>query len=616
MSNKRWSRIRKQRMSRRSVLKASARAGVGAAGLALVGCGGDDEDDAQPQAVAEQQAQQQQQQQAIQQEQVQQQQQQAVAQAEVEQQEQQAVAEQQQVQQQEQQQAVAQQQQQAQQQQEEQQVAAEAEPDEPPRGGTLRLGIVYSPANYRAPYSGDIAFGPAIWESLTKYGADGLTPEPRLAESWEFNDDQTMLTMTLRPGLTFHDGKAMTAEEVKKSLERMDDEDVANSQVRSIFNTYVNAVTAIDETTLQFDLAWPGEAIFDALHFANIHDADAIPGIEGYTQVNASGAFKFDPDTYEVDVYARGDRFENYYDPAPLDAIEWHSFQDAEAMTLALSSGELDMAYDVPKSWYANLVEDDEIDVKLAPPTSLLWVMGMVGTGRGGGHEAMDDPKVRQALYRVIDRERIAAEIFEGLSEAKNVIWPSFSPGYDESLDRDYFDVDEAGRLISEAGYADGTPTFKIACIGFQQEALQMAQIIQQDAAQAGINVEPEAIEFSAWLDSFLAGTHEALYVALFSFFAMHPQTLPVMNYQMRIPNSCAYDSPEYQAMIDGWPTADSEAKRQALLDEFNRILDQEPWIAPICTTATLWASRSNVKGFWDDVTGRARLMDVYFDDT
>ncbi len=84
----------------------------------------------------------------------------------------------------------------------------------------------------------------------------------------------------------------------------------------------------------------------------------------------------------------------------------------------------------------------------------------------------------------------------------------------------------------------------------------------------------------------------------------------------MRLPNSCAYDSPEYQAVIDGWPTADSEAKRQALLDEFNRILDQEPWIAPICTTVTIWASRSGVKGFWDDVVGRPRLQDVYFDET
>ena len=608
MSNKYWDQIRTQRLSRRGLLNASTRAGVGAAGLALVGCG-DDDDDQQQQAVAEQQAQQQQQQQ-----QAQQQQQQAVAQQQVQQQQQQQAPAQQQVQQQQQQQQVAQQQ--VQQQQQQQQAVAATDSSEVKRGGTLRLGIAFSPANYGGPYAGDIAFGPAIWDSLTKYGADGLTPEPHLAESWEFNRDQTMLQMKLRPGLEFHDGKPMTAEEVKKSLERMDDEDVANSQVKSIYNKYVNEVTAIDTTTLQFDLAWPGDAIFDALHFANIHDADAIPGLEGYTQVNASGAFKFDTDAYQVGVYARGERFENYYDPAALDEIEWYSFLDTESMTLALRGGELDMAYDLPKSWYANFAEDDDFDVAPAPPTSLLWVMGMVGTGRGGGHAAMDDPKVRRALYRVIDRKRITAELFEGLSEEKNVIWPKFSPAYDESLDRDYFDLDEARQLITEAGYPDGTPTFKIACIGSQQEALQMAQIVQQDAAQAGINVEPEAMEFSTWLDRFLSGTHEGLYMALYSFYAMHPQSLPVMNFQMRIPNSCAYETPEYQAMIDGWPTADSEAKRQALLDEFNRLLDQEPWVAPICTTVTIWASHSSVKGFWDDVTGRPRLQDVYFDET
>ncbi|MYG91070.1 MAG: ABC transporter substrate-binding protein [Chloroflexi bacterium] len=367
MSNRHWSRIRSQRLSRRSVLRASARAGVGAAGLALVGCGGDDDDDAQPQAVAQQEQQQEQAQQQVQQQ----------AQQQAQQQEQPEPQQQQTMQEEQQQQAVAQQEQQRQEQQEvqqqqqqQEQVAAEPEPTGPPQGGTLRLGIVYSPANYAAPYSGALAFGPAIWETLTKYGADGLTPEPHLAESWEFNDDQTVLTITLRPGLTFHDGKPLTADEVKKSLERMDDEDVANSQVKSIFNKYVSAVTAIDETTLQLDLAWPGEAIFDALHFANIHDADAIPGLEGYTQVNASGAFKFDTDSYEVDVYARGDRFADSYDPAALDAVEWRTFQDAESMALALQAGELDMVYDLPKSWHSRYAQDPGFQPELAPPTS------------------------------------------------------------------------------------------------------------------------------------------------------------------------------------------------------------------------------------------------------
>ena len=96
MSDNHWSTIRSQRLTRRSVLRASARAGVGAVGLALVGCG-DDDDDAQPQAVAEQQQQQQQAMQQAQQQQQAEQQQQAM-----QQQQQQAVAQQQEQQEQEQ----------------------------------------------------------------------------------------------------------------------------------------------------------------------------------------------------------------------------------------------------------------------------------------------------------------------------------------------------------------------------------------------------------------------------------------------------------------------------------------------------------------------------------
>ena len=281
MSDNHWSSIRSQRLSRRSVLRASARAGVGAAGLALVGCG-DDDDDAPPQAVAEQQ---QQQQQAMQQ--AQQQQQAAQQQQATQQQQQQAVAQQQEQQEQE--------QPAAQQQQEQQQVAAAAADPEPPRGGTLRFGIVGDLLpTYGLPYASEGVYGPSMWDTLTVYGSDGLTPEPHLAESWEFNDDQTMLTVNLRPGLEFHDGKPLTAEEVVKSLERMDDEDVRNNQVKSLYAKYVNSVAAIDETTLQFDLAWPGEAIFDVFQYANIHDADTIGGIEGWTEVNASGPYQFD----------------------------------------------------------------------------------------------------------------------------------------------------------------------------------------------------------------------------------------------------------------------------------------------------------------------------------
>ncbi len=573
-----WERIRNGRLSRRNLLQASGRAGLGAAGIALVGCG-DDDDDGQQSAA---QVQQQQQQQAQATDQPQEQQQQQVA---------------------------------AQQQQAAAQQATVSE--DRPRGGTLRAGWAgSSPATHQAPYGAtpETIFYPALWDTLTKYSPTGLDPQPHLAESWEFNDDQTMIQIHLRPGLEFHDGKPMTAEEIKKSLERMDDEDVQNSQVRSIYNKYVSQATAIDKTTLQLDLAWPGTVIFDVLNWAQIHDADNIAELDGYTRVNASGPFKFDVDAYEIDVFARAERFENFYDPASLDAIEWNIFQDAESMTLALQNGELDITHHLPKAWYKGFDEDDNFDLLLAPPTGSIWVLGMVGEGRGGGHPMMDNPTVRQAIYRTIDRERIVAEIFEGLSETKNVLWPSFSPAYDADADYQHFDLDEAKRLITEAGYPDGTPAIKIACFGNNEEALSIAQVIQQDAAQAGINLEPESVEAASWIDRFLSGTHPGAYLSFYGFYAMHPQSLPVMNYQMRIPNSCAYETPHYQAMIDGWATADTDQKRQALIDDFNQILDEEPWVAPICTTVQIWAHTNKVKNLYYDVMSIPRLHHIYME--
>ena len=572
-----WDRVRTERLSRRSLIGAGGRAAVGAAGVALVGCGDGGDDDQQQAQPAP-----------------------AAAAAQQQQQQEQPAA-----------------QQQAQQDTAPSGAIAYKDDGVRKKGGVLRAGWANgSPAIYLAPYaaSPDTSFYPALWDTLTKYDAEGLTPQPHLAESWEFNDDQTMLQVNLRPGLEFHNGKPLNAEEVKKSLNRMNDDDVANSQVKSIYAKYVNDVTVIDNTTLQFDLAWPGTVIFDVFQFAHIHDADDIEGLEGLQRVNASGAFKWDPDSYEVDVFSRAERFENFYEPANLDSIEWHIFQDSDSMSLALQNGEVDLTHQLPKAFYSGLASEEDFNLQLAPPTGSIWVLGMVGTGRGGGHPMMDNPTVRRALYRCIDRQRITEELFEGLASVKNVVWPSFSPAYDEALDVDYFDLDEAKRLITEAGYPDGTPTLPIACQAAREEGIQIAQIIQSDAAKAGINVEPVRMESATWIEQFLAGTHEAMYVSFYGFYAMHPQSLPVMNFQMRIPNSCAYETPHYQAMIDGWPTANSEAKRRQLLDDFNKILDEEPWVSPISTTVQIWAMQSKVKNLWYDITGIPRLHHVYLD--
>ena len=581
-----WQRLRAQELSRRRLLRAGGRAGLGAAGLALVGCG-DDAD--QQQAVAQQQ------------------QQQAPAQPQAQEQQDQPQPQQQQ----DQPQAQAQQQEQPQQQQQEQQTVT-APADDARRGGVLRIGSDIGLSTYRAPYLSSSAHIPLyipFWDTLTKYSPDGLEPQPHLAESWEMNDDQTMLQIKLRPGLEFHNGKPLNATEVKRSLEAMDDEGVANNQVKGIMTKYVSSVDVIDEVTLQLHLAWGGTLIYDVLNYAQIHDVDDIPNLDGYTSLNGSGPFKFDPSSYRVDQYASGERFENFYDPALLDGIEQYQFPDATAMSLALGAGEIDLTNRLPKPDYERFNSDPDFTVVVAPPMLAIWVLGMVIPNENGGHPAFADPKVRQAIYRVIDRQRVADETFEGLAQPKNILWPPFSPGYDQARDRDYFDPDEAAKLLEEAGYGPGELTIELGHAG--GEANEIAQVIQAGAAEAGININIQLYEPAVARDRFLNAKHES-YLSSYAFFALHPQTLPVMNFQMRIPNSCAYGPDYYQDLINSFGTAESDAQRNELLEEFNTLLDNEPWIAPIVTRSDIWAWSSKFTGIEFDVLSIPSMQRIH----
>ena len=555
--------IRGRRLSRRRLLQAGATAGVGAAGLALVGCGDDDDDDQQQQQQAQQQA--------------------AGDAAAQQQQEQQQAA-----------------------------VAQAGTDDDRPSGGVLRIGSDLGLSTYRAPYLSSSAHIPLyipFWDTLTKYSPDGLDPQPHLAESWEFNDDQTMLQVKLRPGLEFHDGKPLDAAAVKASMDAMDDEGVANNQVKGIFTKYVRSVDVIDDVTLQFDLAWTGTLIFDVLNYAQIHDVDDIPNLEGYASLNGSGPFRFDPSSYRVDSFASGERFENFYDPAKLDGVELHQFPDATAMALALDAGEIDLTNRLPKPDYERFNSNPDFTVVVAPPTLAIWVLGMVLPNENGGHEAFDDPKVRQAVYRVIDRQRIADETFEGLAQPQNILWPPFSPGYDDARDRAYFDPSEAAEILAEAGYGPGELTFELAHSG--GEANEIAQVIQAGATEAGINIDIALLEAAVARERFLNAGNEA-YLSSYAFFALHPQTLPVMNFQMRIPNSCAYGPDYYQDLIDSFGTADTDARRSELLEQFNMLLDDEPWIAPIVTRSDIWAWSSKFDGIEFDVLSIPSMQQIY----
>ena len=571
-----WDQIRKRRLSRRSMLGAAGRAGVGAAGLALVGCG-DDDDDGQQQAAAQVQQQQQPAQPAAAEQQQQQEQQAAVAQA--------------------------------------QQAGAG-----PQRGGTMRVGTGRALAEHQAAFPFG-AWGEAfplyapMQEGLTRYG-NGLEPQPRLAESWEFNSDQSVLQVKLRPGLEFHDGKPLTAEEVKRSFEANIADGAPASQVAGVIRQYIESIDAVDKTTLTFNLAWKGTYIFDVFEYANIADVDNLPELDGYERVNGSGPFMFDRSSYRVDEFHRMERFENYYEPAHLDAIECNTFPDESAMALALEADEVDFTNVLPHPLHDQFQENPDLVLELGGPVDSIFVIGMTSKSEGGGSEHFDNPLLRQAMQRVIDRERIVTELFAGLAQTRNLLWAKHSPAYDPARDYEYFNLEEARELVTKAGYGpEGTPMLKIATFGGPQQ--EILELVQQDAREAGINYEVDRLEFNIWLERFLGGTHTDGYCSHFGFFQLHPPTLPIINYQMRTPvNACAYDSPEYQATIEAWKTAETDADRAAANERFNTLWDNEQWVTPVATANFLFAWNKRIQGWNENATGQQRWQDFWIDPT
>ena len=563
-----WQRMKRRQYSRRSLLRASARAGLGASAIALIGCG-DDDDDGQQQAAAQAQAQQQQQQQAMQQQAQEEPQQQAMQQ---EQQQQAAVAQ------------------------------AQQADDGPRQGGRLIAGdttnfeddvtLPYAIAEGRFTQPPDAG----IWDWLAQRG-DSLEPEPRLAESWEQNADATATIFKLRPGLEFHNGKPLNAEAVKLSYEAMNWEDTPNSQVRGLAGVYLESIEVIDDITVQFNHSnWPGPVIYDLVTFAPIADSDTITALAAMEEINGSGPFKFDFSEWEAGAKWVSVPHENGYLTPHLDAIEYRKIPDEDTIVLALESEELDMAV-IPLPQFDRLSEIEHLTIDVGPAFGY-WVVGPTQTALGGGHPANDDPRFRRALQKAIDRERIHEDVFYGVMPIANQMWLPTSSAYDPQYDVVAYDPEGARALLEEAGLV-GTKLDMHIFEGWLPAGAP--EIIQANFNAIGLEVTIKVIDRAEWIELFLAGQMPGLYMASTGFFWMEPETLPNMNYQFRQPvNAVAEVSDAYVSILEGFASQPTAAERQELFDRWNQLYYDAPWLLPYAGAANIGAYNHNrVGGFY-----------------
>lgn len=319
---------------------------------------------------------------------------------------------------------------------------------------------------------GNGAWAMAVFETLTTYDADGV-PQPRLATDWTVSDDGLSMDLALQGNVTFHTGRAMTADDVKFTLEYMPE---SGSQVAYIAESIEGIeVTSDTELTLTFNQPTPN--IFDLFEYAFIIDQETMDGLEDGTEVIGTGPFTFDE--WIPGTSATLTRYDDYWQDMPeVEEIDLIILDDSTAMLNALQSGRAQIGRGMNTHDIASLTAGPEFEVHLGSLSAYPLAFDV-------HTPPFDDVEVRQAINYAVDRERIVDQVFGGNAIATSMYWDSSTAGFPEELQGTYaYDPDRARKMIQNAGAA-GTE-FTIV-INAHEDVSAAAEIVRNNLEEIGL---------------------------------------------------------------------------------------------------------------------------------
>ena len=443
-------------------------------------------------------------------------------------------------------------------------------------------------------------------------------PEPALATDWSVNeDDPSVWTFDLRPGVTFHGGQDFTAEDVVFSIERAQS---GNSNFKELLNS-ITEVRVVDDHTVEFVTDGPNPILPANLTnlfmmdsgWAEENGAVEVQDFEGgetsFSATNANGTGPFMLVSREPDVRTVLERNPDYWgmDEFPMDVsrIEYTPIQNAATRVAALLSGEVDIIQDVPVQDIGRVDAQEGLAVKTAPQNRVIFFGMDVGSDdlEGDtveGANPLSDVRVREAMDLAIDREAIRQIVMRGQSRPAGMIAPPFVRGWTETLDEvTQPDLAQAQSLLEEAGYAEGFG-LTLDCPNdryVNDEAICQAVVpmLGRVGIDVTLNAMPKAQFFplvtGGETEFYLLGWGVPTYDSEYIFnFLVHTRGEDRGSW-----NATGYSNPELDAKIASLSSEIDEAARDATVAEIWGAVQEETLYLPIHHQVLNWGMADEV---------------------
>ncbi|SDY66518.1 ABC transporter substrate-binding protein [Herbiconiux ginsengi] len=343
-----------------------------------------------------------------------------------------------------------------------------------------------------------------VWASLydTLLARDSATGDlvPNAAESWEYNDDGTELTLVLRDDMTFSNGDPVTADAVVATMKRTID---TPGIVQPRFSL-VTDVTAVDDHTVKVSFsAYDAQFLYLlALGAGAIGDPATLDDPAIATNPVGSGPYTLDvANTVPGTTYVL-DKRDDYWnaDAYPFPKVTVRVLPDPTASFNALQAGEINAS--TVNAQLVGQLDSSTFTVTDVPAQAVAYLD--VLDRAGATWPALGDQRVRQAINYAIDREGILKGIYSGDGQTTEQIFNPSGDVYDESLNGTYdYDPAKGKALVEEAGYAG--QSFKIPST-FLTTSIEPT--LSQAFTDIGLNLEWVAVPPQQAQSALLSGEY------------------------------------------------------------------------------------------------------------
>ncbi len=446
------------------------------------------------------------------------------------------------------------------------------------------LGDSLDPYQMTAAGTREVLFN--VYEGLVKPNKDGDFIPAVAKELPEISEDGRTYTFTLRENVQFHNGTAVTADDVAYSFETC-----AATTVDTALGVAFSLVEDIETAGENTVIIHLNEANADMLsYFASIYITP-----QDYTEQSThpigTGPFKFVSRTAQDSLVL--EKFADYWgETAKVDRVTFKIYEHSATMMSALHAGTLDMATHLTID-QVRTINEDEYNV-VEGTMNLVQALYL-----NHAKEPFDNELVRKALCYAIDVDEIQAITSDGHgTKLGTSIYPAFGKYFDESLADAYlYEPDTAKALLTEAGYPDGF-TMTITVPSNYTPHVNVAEVMAEQLGRVGVTVNLELVEWSTWLSQVYNERDYETTVIGFDATTLTAGALLNRWVSTDGKNMINYNNQEYDALIQEAKSTTDDVVRTQLYKDAAAILSETAANVYIQDMADFLVMKNTISGY------------------